>query len=180
MCSARAESYLAPLAISARSPNAETLCSPYGVATDSSGDILIADAGNNRSLLFQGPFTTGNNAISKLPEQSTDITLGVSPTTLHFSKTRVGRGSTPQSIAVTNNNPFPVTFGAPKTAPGDFSVVSGCGPVIAAGVTCDLRVTFSPVAEGRRGGSILVGDSSTGGPYLINLGGRALKRKGRN
>jgi len=41
-------------------------------------------------------------------------------------------------------------------------------------------VTFSPVAEGRRGGSVLIGDSSTGGPYLVDLGGSALKRKGRN
>ena len=162
------------------SPDAETLCSPYGVATDSSGDLLVADTGNNRSLLFQGPFTTGNNDIGKLAEQSNGITLSVSPTTLHFSKTRVGRGSAPQSIAVTNNNAFPVTVGAPKTPAGDFSTVNGCGPVIPAGVTCNLHVTFSPVAEGKRGGSILIGDSSTGGPYLIDLSGRALKPSGRN
>ena len=162
------------------SPNAETLCSPYGVATDSSGDILIADTGNNRSLLFQGPFTIGNNAIVKFPDQSNDITLRVSPTALHFSRTRVGHRSASQSIAVTNNNAFPVMVGAPKTPAGDFSTVSGCGPVIPAGVTCNLRVTFSPVAEGRRGGSILIGDSSTGGPYLIDLNGSAQRPKGRN
>jgi sugar lactone lactonase YvrE len=159
--------------------DAETLCSPYGVATDSSGDILIADTGNNRSLLFQGPFTVANNDIGKLSEQSNPITLSVSPTTLLFSKTRVGRRSASQSIAVTNHNAFPVTIGAPKTPAGDFSTVSGCGPVIPAGVTCNLRVTFNPVTEGKRGGSILIGDSSTGGPYLVDLGGSALKRKGR-
>ncbi len=162
------------------SPDSETLCRPYGVATDSSGDILIADTGNNRSLLFQGPFTTGNNDIGKLPEQSNDITLSVIPTALHFSKTRVGRGSAPQSIAVTNNNVFPVMVGAPEMPAGDFSLVSGCGPVIPAGVTCNLRVTFNPVADGERGSRILIGDPSTGGPHLIELSGSALKRKGRN
>ena len=161
------------------SPDAETLCNPYGVATDSSGDLLIADTGNNRSLLYQGPFTAANNDIGKLAEQSNAITLGVSPTSLHFSKTRVGRGSAPQSIAITNNNAFPVRSALLNIPAGDFSLVNGCGPVIPAGVTCILRVTFSPVAEGRRGGSILVGDSSTGGPYLIDLSGSALKRKGR-
>jgi sugar lactone lactonase YvrE len=161
-------------------PDSETLCSPNGVATDSSGDVLVADTGNNRALLFQGPFTAANNDIGKLAKQSNGITLSVSPTVLHFSKTRVGRGSAPQSIAVTNNNAFPVTVGAPKTPAGDFSTVNGCGPVIPAGVTCNLRVTFSPVAEGKRGGSILIGDSSTGGPYLVGLSGRALKPNGRN
>jgi hypothetical protein len=142
--------------------------------------VLVADTGNNRALLFQGPFTAANNDIGKLAKQSNGITLSVSPTVLHFSKTRVGRGSAPQSIAVTNNNAFPVTVGAPKTPAGDFSTVNGCGPVIPAGVTCNLRVTFSPVAEGKRGGSILIGDSSTGGPYLVGLSGRALKPNGRN
>ena len=162
------------------SPDSETLCNPYGVTTDSSGDILIADSGNNRSLLFQGPFTVANNAIGKLPEQSDAIiTLGVSPTALHFSKTRVGHGSAPQSVAVTNHNAFPVTLGAPNTPAGDFSIVNGCGSVIPAGVTCNLRVTFNPVTEGERGSRILIGDPSTGGPYLIDLSGSALKRKGR-
>ena len=159
------------------SPDAETVCNPYGVTTDSSGDILIADSGNNRSLLFQGPFTVANNVIGRLPEQSDAVTLGVSPRALHFSKVRVGHGSASQSIAVTNNNAFPVKLGAPNIPVGDFSIVNGCGPVIPAGVTCNLRVTFNPVTEGERGNRILIGDASTGGPYVIDLSGRALKRE---
>jgi hypothetical protein len=156
------------------------LCSPYGVATDSSGDVLVADTGNNRALLFQGPFTPSNNAIANIAQANSGTTLSVSPTQLNFTSTRVGRTSAAQSIAVTNTNAFPVALPAPKTPGGDFSIVSGCGPVIPAGVTCNLRVTFNPVTWGKRGGSVLIGDSSTGGPYLIGLSGHALKPKGRD
>ena len=159
------------------SPDAETLCYPYGVATDSSGDVLIADSNNNRALLFDGPFSPSTNDIRKQAAQSTTTTLEVSPTELNFEKTRVGRTSAAKTVAVTNNNAFPVALGIPKTPAGDFSVVSGCGQVLPAGVTCDLRVTFNPVAEGHRGSRILIGDPSIGGPYSISLNGHARKPK---
>ncbi len=40
----------------AANPTGGTLCGPSGVAVDSSGNLYVADAGNNRVLLFQTPF----------------------------------------------------------------------------------------------------------------------------
>ena len=163
------------------SSDAETLCYPYGVAADSSGDVLVADTNNNRTLLFQGPFTPSTNDIGRIAAQNnSDVTLAVSPTELIFTRTRVGRQSAAQVIAVTNNNAFPVMLAPPQPLAGDFSVVSSCGPILPAGVTCNLRVTFKPVTWGERGSRILIGNSSTGGPYSVGFSGQGLKPKGRD
>jgi sugar lactone lactonase YvrE len=43
---------------------ASTLCAPYGVTLDSSGDLYVADYTNNRVLEYKEPLSTGANAIT--------------------------------------------------------------------------------------------------------------------
>jgi sugar lactone lactonase YvrE len=42
--------------------NANTLCTPYGVALDSSGNLYVADSSNNRVLEYNTPLTTNTTA----------------------------------------------------------------------------------------------------------------------
>jgi sugar lactone lactonase YvrE len=39
-------------------PNAEGICSPVGIAVDNTGNLYVADAGNNRVLEYNAPFNT--------------------------------------------------------------------------------------------------------------------------
>jgi sugar lactone lactonase YvrE len=50
----------------AASPTARTLCDVQGMAFDPSGDLWVADSGNNRVLEFKPPFSTGMTAILEL------------------------------------------------------------------------------------------------------------------
>src|SRR5579885_114999 len=43
-------------------PSQESMCNPSGVALDSSGDLFVADTGNNRVLAFRVPFNPATDA----------------------------------------------------------------------------------------------------------------------
>lgn len=157
-------------------PSAQTLCYPAGIATDSSGsNVLIADTGNNRALLFEPPFA-GSPEIVRADSVGRAGTLTVSPVALQFRKTKVKRKSGPETITVTNSGSVPVKIGALHMLGDDYSINNKCGPTLPAGVSCTLEVSFNPVTRGERGSRIVIDDSALNGPHVVSLQGRALRR----
>ena len=59
---------------SAGSPSAASLCLPVGLTLDSSGNLYVADAGNNRVLAFAAPFKQAQTA-----GQAASAVLGQGP-----------------------------------------------------------------------------------------------------
>lgn len=51
-------------------PDDQTLCAPTGVAVDSSGNLWVADSGNNRALRFDDPFGTGDATADRVLGQA--------------------------------------------------------------------------------------------------------------
>ena len=59
------------------------LCAPRGLAVDSAGDLLVADSGNSRVLIFIKPFVTDTNADFVLGQNNfTTANCGLSSTTM--------------------------------------------------------------------------------------------------
>jgi len=52
------------------SPTASTLCDPWGMAFDSSGNLWVSDLWNNRVLEFKTPFSNGMAASLELGQPS--------------------------------------------------------------------------------------------------------------
>src|SRR5208283_6088219 len=55
-------------------PTANDLCSPYGVAVDTGGDLYVADYGNSRVLEYSKPLTTHKTTADAVFGQGEDFT----------------------------------------------------------------------------------------------------------
>lgn len=132
---------------------AATLNTPQGIATDSSGNLVVADTLNQR--------IRGTN----LP-------------TLTFSSQSVGVPSAPQTVTLSNTGSAPLTV-ANISVSGAFTAVSGgsCSgtPIlIAAAASCTQNIAFLPVASGTSTGSVTFGGTGVV-PQSILLTGAAVQ-----
>lgn len=157
--------------IDASLPDAATLCSPYGVATDATGNVYISDTGNSRVTAYTPPFPPPGRQI---PPNSDGI-LVMRPAQVRFSPTAVG-GRRVRKVTLINEGLVPVRIQAISTG-GDFSYTSTCGKVLPANQTCTMRVTFRPLTRGNRGGAIVISDNARQSPHVVELWGHG--RKGR-
>ncbi|GAB3855334.1 choice-of-anchor D domain-containing protein [Dactylosporangium cerinum] len=138
----------------------------FDPATGNTADIAVS--GSVRYLRLQITGNTGWPAgqLSSLEVYGSGSGPGVlslSPTSLAFEDTAVNDNSDWQTVLVTNTGTGPATISG-ITATGDFTRVTTCGTVIAAGANCTVTVTFHPTAAGNRTGSLTVsyGGSSVG------------------
>ena len=155
--------------ISAILPSAATLCTPYGVAADAAGNVYISDSGNNRITAYGSPFPPPGLQIP----QSSDGILHLQPAQVSFSPTAMGTRRV-REVRLINGGVVPVRIQSISTA-GDFSYTSNCGSVLQTNHACKLRVTFSPLTKGDRGGAIVILDDARKSPHLIRLSGHGKK-----
>jgi uncharacterized repeat protein (TIGR03803 family) len=99
----------------------------------------------------------------------------VSPTSLTYSGTKVGAPSAAKNVTLKNNllTALPVSgFTFTGADPGDFAVSSTtCGASLASKSTCNLSVTFTPTAIGKRTATMDVNDTANNGPQTVSLTG---------
>ena len=148
---------------------------PAGIALDGAGNIYVADEGNNRAVKLD---------VSDAPA-------------LTFATTAVGATSSdsPQTVTVVNNGNAPLSFPIPGTGlnpsistgftwnstggsscPEIGSGASTAGS-LAAGASCTLPISFSPVTSGTNSGSLVLTDNALNGTNVtqtITLNGVAL------
>jgi len=127
-----------------------SLAVPTGVAVDSSGNVLIADAGNHRIRKV---------AVSPVANLST--------TTLTFGSVPVGQPSDALPVTVTNSGYGVLHVSSVSITgsnPSDFSKESdSCtGAAVASGSSCSISVTFTPALSGTRTGTLTILDDSNG------------------
>ncbi|HEY1902199.1 MAG TPA: phospholipase D-like domain-containing protein [Terracidiphilus sp.] len=98
--------------------------------------------------------------------------LSISATSLVFPATTAGQTSASQTVTVTNSGSASLTLATITLSDTkDYSMTSTCGATLAAGATCGLTVTFTPVADSPYTSSITVTANAPGGPWIVSLSG---------
>jgi hypothetical protein len=94
-----------------------------------------------------------------------------SPTNpVSFATQVVGKTSAGRTVTVTNTGATALTISSMQTS-GPFSSRSTCGSQVKAGAKCEINVTFSPTSQGEKSGLIILHDSASSKPQIIELRG---------
>jgi hypothetical protein len=101
--------------------------------------------------------------------------LRLSPSSLRWDSLAVGESAAPRSIVVSNRGLGVLdiaTIAPTGEAAADWVLGNTCGDPIASGESCEISVTWQPVAGGARSGAIVI--KSNGGEFSIPLSGTAV------
>jgi len=104
--------------------------------------------------------------------------VSLSSTSVSFGKQTTGTTSTAKKVTLTNSGTgvVPLTFGTISIS-GEFALASGSGTncvsggTVAAGASCVIYVTFTPLAKGSYSGSVTIPDNAESGTQTISLSG---------
>lgn len=94
------------------------------------------------------------------------------PSALTFPTQTVGTTSAAQSVTLSNAGTAPLAISSIITE-GDFAQSNACPSSLAPSASCNISVTFGPVAPGTRSGFLKVFDDAAGSPHFIPLTGTA-------
>ncbi len=96
--------------------------------------------------------------------------LSLSVNTLVFPDTIVGTSSALQPVVISNIGTRKGSFCA-ELAGSDFTMSSNCGDLLDPGASCSLGLTFSPMQQGTRTGTVTVPSDSANSPAVVTLSG---------
>ncbi|MDG6101533.1 choice-of-anchor D domain-containing protein [Dactylosporangium aurantiacum] len=145
----------------------------FDPATGNTADIPVTAGVRYLRLQFTGNTGWPAGQVSSLEVYGTGggpATLTLSPASLAFEDTPVNANSDWRTVVVTNTGSGPATVSA-ITATGDYTRVTTCGSVIAAGANCTVTVTFHPSAAGTRTGTLTVASTATNPTATVALTG---------
>lgn len=102
---------------------------------------------------------------------ATDIS--VSPASLTFAATLVGATSAAKVVTLTNGGSITLDISSIATT-GTFSYAAGntpCGSTLAAGKSCQIKVSFAPTQVGASTGTLTIYDNGSNSPQTVALSG---------
>jgi hypothetical protein len=123
---------------------------PTASALDESGNIFIADI--------------GNNVIRKVQTNTT---------ALDFGTVTIGQIGGPIQVTVSNVGGSNLNFGN-IVATSNFGIQTTCASIapLAPGADCSVDISFTPTVKGNITGSVTFNDDATGNPHVITLQGQ--------
>ncbi len=153
------------------SPNPTTSTSTLTFTASSSattGTSTVTVTGVSGSL-------THSVNVSLTVSQPTGGVLTVTPTSLTWTKTQVGLTGAAKTVTVKNIGGTAVTFSS-ITVSGDYALVAvapklACGSSLAAGKSCQVKVSFTPTQGGTRTGTLTFTDNAPNSPQVVGLTG---------
>ncbi|PYV35050.1 MAG: hypothetical protein DMG22_03695, partial [Acidobacteria bacterium] len=120
-------------------------------------------------MTYTGTNWNGNifAAFKVTPSTGGSPSVNLLPSSMTFAGQTVGSTSAVQAIALQNGTSSSLTLSSiaiSGTNSGDFAQTNNCGSTLAAGASCSIDVTFTPVAAGKRSGTLTVTDTATNSP----------------
>ena len=94
----------------------------------------------------------------------------ISPSSIAFSPQQVDTTSPVKKVTVTNNSSSAVSVSSIVPS-ADFKETNTCSSSIAAGKTCIISVSYAPTRGGAVSGSVIITDSATNSPQIVDLSG---------
>jgi hypothetical protein len=85
----------------------------------------------------------------------------------------VSTQSAPQTITLTNTGNGALTL-LKIARSGDFAETNTCAGAVAAGASCTISVTFSPIDAGSRTGTLTLTDNASNSPQTVQLSGTGM------
>jgi len=155
------------------SPNPTTTTSTLTLTASASaatGTVTVTIQGVSGSLT-----NTTTLSLTVNPSGS-GAAVTLSPTSLSWGTIALGKTTSAKTVTLTNSGTATLSFSS-ITISGDFALVSGtktCGtPVgtVAAGKTCNIKVTFTPEQAGPLTGAVTINDNAPNSPQSIPLSG---------
>jgi len=143
-----------------------------GVVTDFNVSNILAEritVGPDGNLWFT---VVAHDLIGRVTIDSSGVTTASLSTTSPFSA-QVGATSAAQVVTLSNTASAALTITS-IVANGDFAQTNGCGTALAAGASCTISVTFTPIAAGPRNGNLTVTSNAIGSPQVVSLGGTGI------
>src|SRR6185436_15152204 len=98
--------------------------------------------------------------------------VNLSATNLLFGGQPVGVSTSAQTVTLNNTGTAPLLLTI--SVSGDFAESDTCGTTVAAGASCTLSITFTPVTTGIRNGAVTITDNAADSPQSIALTGTGL------
>jgi hypothetical protein len=101
------------------------------------------------------------------PLSGTGTAVALSPAAISFANQTVGTSSASWTVTLVNAGPATLTINTVVlggTNVADFTLNNQCGPTLASGRSCTMRVRFAPTATGLRSASLIVNTSDVGTP----------------
>jgi Bacterial Ig-like domain (group 3)/FG-GAP-like repeat len=100
----------------------------------------------------------------------------LNPTSLNFGTQPINTTSLPKYITFSNKGSGAVNFNGNGISivgadVGDFAETNDCGTSVPSGGSCRIKVTFTPLAEGKRTASVSFNDDGGGNPQAVTLSG---------
>jgi hypothetical protein len=106
--------------------------------------------------------------------------ISFAPATLKWGKVAVGTTTAGKKVVVTNSGSATLTITSISVS-GDFALVAvkatkkvtpcANGSSVAPGATCEIKVSFSPLADGALTGAVKFTDNAAGSPQQVTLSG---------
>jgi hypothetical protein len=110
----------------------------------------------------------------KITLTGTGTAVQLTPANLNFGNQPVGTKSLAKKITLSNKSSSAVSITSISitgTNMGDFAQTNTCGTSVAAGASCFINVTFTPLAKSNRSASVNVNDNGGGSPQKVTLAG---------
>jgi parallel beta-helix repeat protein len=152
--------------------------------TNTCGTTLAAGASCSISVTFtptavgtrSGSVTVADNASGSpqsvaLTGTGTAPMATVSPASLAFPDQFVGTTSAPMIVTLSNSGSGALSIGSIGINGGPFLQTNNCPASLAAGSSCAINVSFSPVGRGSVTGTLMIEDNSSGSPQTVSLSG---------
>jgi len=126
--------------------------------------------GTQTGLLSVADNAIGSPQTVSLTGVGTAPQVSLSPTSLTFGTQLVNTRSVAQPVTLVNSGTATLTISSIVTG-SSFGQTNNCGGSVNAGGSCVINVTFSPIGQGPRSGSVLIYDNATGSPQSVSCSG---------